>query len=329
VTGAEPAGPTGPAGPVTVLAGGVGAARLLAGLVRLVPPESVTAVVNTGDDMVLHGLTITPDIDTVVYTVAGAIDPDRGWGLRDETWHAMESLDRYGGATWFGLGDRDLGTHLYRSQRLAEGASPAEVTAEIAAAWGLGLRVVPVTEQPLRTMVTVVPADRSEGDPDDGEISFQDYFVRRQHAVAVESVRFAGADAARPAPGVLDAIAGAATVVVAPSNPIVSIGPVLAVPGLRAAVEARRDDVVAVSPIVGGRALKGPADRMLRELGHEPSVVGVARLYAPLAATLVVDEADADSADAVRAAGLRCVVTDTIMRDPAAAARLCETLLSA
>jgi LPPG:FO 2-phospho-L-lactate transferase len=309
---------TGPA-PVTVLAGGVGAARLLSGLVRVVPPAEVTAVVNTGDDMVLHGLAISPDIDTVTYTVAGAIDPERGWGLRDESWHAMEALERYGGATWFSLGDRDLATHLYRTGRLAEGAGLAEVTAEIAAAWGLGLRVLPVTEQPLRTMITLAS--------DGAEVSFQDYFVRRQHSVPVSGVRFAGADESRPAPGVLDALASAATVVVAPSNPIVSIGPVLAVPGVRAAVEARRDSVVAVSPLVGGRALKGPADHMLRELGHEDSVVGIARLYAPIAGTLVIDDADAELAEAVRAEGLRCVVTDTIMRDPAAAARLCKSVL--
>jgi LPPG:FO 2-phospho-L-lactate transferase len=305
--------------PVTVLAGGVGAARLLSGLVRVVPPAGVTAVVNTGDDMVLHGLAISPDIDTVTYTVAGAIDPERGWGLRDETWHAMEALERYGGATWFSLGDRDLATHLHRTGRLADGAGLTEVTAEIAAAWGLEMRVLPVTEQPLRTRITL--ADGGE------EVSFQDYFVRRRHAVPVASVRFAGADEARPGPGVLEALSSAATVVVAPSNPIVSIGPLLAVPGVQAAVEARRDSVVAVSPLVGGRALKGPADHMLRELGHEDSVVGIARLYAPIAGTLVIDHADAELADAVRAEGLRCVETDTIMRDPAAAAKLCETVL--
>ncbi|MGH9111834.1 MAG: 2-phospho-L-lactate transferase [Acidimicrobiales bacterium] len=311
-------------GPVAVLAGGVGAARLLAGLVRVVPPAEVTAIVNTGDDLVLHGLAICPDIDTVVYTVAGAIDPERGWGLRDETWRAMEALDRYGGATWFRLGDRDLATHLYRTQRLADGLGLATVTAEIAASWGLDMRVVPVTEQPLRTMITLAGDARSPGGE---EIVFQDYFVRRQHAVPVGNVRFAGADEARPAPGVLDAIARAGTVVVAPSNPIVSIGPVMAVAGMREAVEARRDDVVAVSPLVGGRALKGPADRLLRELGHEDSVVGVARLYAPFVGTLAIDAADAEHADAVRAAGLRCVVTDTIMRGPAAAATLCEVVL--
>jgi LPPG:FO 2-phospho-L-lactate transferase len=310
---------------IAMLCGGVGAARLLAGLVRAVPPTGVTAIVNTADDMVLHGLAISPDLDTVVYTVAGAIDPDRGWGLRDETWQAMASLERYGGATWFGLGDRDLGTHLYRTQRAAEGAALSTITTEIARAWGLELAVVPVTDDPVRTMITL--ADDEAGGGAGDEIAFQDYFVRRQHAVPVASVRFAGAAQATPAPHVLDAIAAADSVVVAPSNPIVSIGPVLAVPGVREAVTARRDSVVAISPLVGGRALKGPADRLLRELGHDDSVVGIARLYAPFAGTLVIDTADADHADAVRAAGLRCVVTDTIMRDPAAASALCEVAL--
>jgi LPPG:FO 2-phospho-L-lactate transferase len=317
---------------VAVLAGGVGAARLLRGLVDVVPPEDVTAIVNTGDDMVLHGLAISPDIDTVTYTLADAIDPERGWGLRNESWHAMEALSRYGGVTWFRLGDRDLATHLYRTQRLADGAGLAAVTADIARAWGLGLRIVPVTEQPLRTMITLATEEVGSavlavGVVPGEEIAFQDYFVRLQHAVPVAGVRFAGAEEAHPAPGVLAAIAGADTVVVAPSNPIVSIGPVMAVPGVRDAVTARRDDVVAVSPLVGGRALKGPADRLLRELGHADSVVGIARLYAPFAGTLVIDEADADLADGVRAAGLRCVVTDTIMRDPAAAAALCDVVL--
>ncbi len=311
---------------VAVLCGGVGAARLLTGMVRAVPPADVTAIVNVADDMVLHGLAISPDLDTVVYTVAGAIDPERGWGLRDESWQAMASLERYGGATWFGLGDRDLGTHLYRTQRASEGAALSTVTAEIARAWGLELAVVPVTDDPVRTMLTLA-VDSGADDRSGEEVAFQDYFVARQHAVPVTSVRFAGAEAAAPAPGVLEALTGADTVVVAPSNPIVSIGPVLAVPGVRDAVAARRDSVVAISPIVGGKALKGPADRLLRELGHDDSVVGVARLYAPFAGTLVVDTADAEHADAVRAAGLRCVVTDTIMRDPDAASALCEVAL--
>jgi LPPG:FO 2-phospho-L-lactate transferase len=307
---------------VAVLAGGVGAARLLTGMVLTVPPAEVTAIVNVGDDTVLHGLSISPDLDTVVYTVAGAIDPERGWGLRDESWQAMATLERYGGLTWFGLGDRDLGTHLYRTARLASGATLSEVTGEIARAWGLELSVLPVSDDPVRTLLTL-----ASGDEAGSEVAFQDYFVRLQHSVAVSSVRISGASSASPAPGVLAALASADTVVVAPSNPIVSIGPVMAVPGLLEAVTACRSSVVAVSPLVRGRALKGPADRLMRELGHEDSVVGVARLYAPYVATLVIDTADADLAGAVEAEGLRCVVTDTIMRDPAAAADLCKVAL--
>lgn len=298
----------------------MGAARLLAGLVRVLPPAEITAIVNVGDDLELHGLHVSPDLDTVTYTVAGAIDPERGWGLAGETWHAMEALSRYPkAATWFNLGDRDLATHLYRTDRLRSGARLSSVTAEIATAWGLDCTLLPATDDAVRTRVTVA----------DGEIDFQEYFVHRQHDVAVSSVRFDGAESASPGPGVLDAIAGAERLVIAPSNPIVSIAPVLAIPGIRAAAEARRDQTVAVSPIIAGAALKGPADRLLRELGHESSVVGIARLYAPLAATLVVDEADADQATLVEAEGVRCVVAPTIMRGPDEAAALARTVLTA
>ena len=297
----------------------MGAARLLSGLVRVRPPAEITAIVNIGDDVELHGLHISPDLDTVTYTVAGAIDPGRGWGLAGETWHAMESLRRYPRArAWFNLGDRDLATHLYRTDRLRAGATLSTVTGEIADAWELGLRLLPASDDPVRTRVTVP----------DGEIDFQEYFVHRQHDVAVSAVRFDGAEVATPAPGVLDAIRAASHVVIAPSNPIVSIAPVLAIPGVRDAVEARRSDVVAVSPIIAGAALKGPADRLLRELGHESSVVGIARIYASLAATLVVDDADADHAAAVEAEGLRCVVAPTIMRGPDEAAALARTVLA-
>lgn len=304
---------------LVALAGGVGAARLLTGLVRVVDPARITAVVNTGDDVVLHGLHVSPDLDTITYTLAGAVNPETGWGLRDESWQAMAMLGRYGGITWFNLGDRDLGTHLYRTQRLREGATLTQVTAEIADAWGLPFHLLPVTDDRVETRVTV---------EDEGEIGFQEYFVRRRHAVAVTQVRFEGAGAAKPGPAVLDAINDAERVIVCPSNPIVSIGPLLAVPGVRDAVTARRDDAVAVSPIVAGAALKGPADRLLRELGHEASVVGVARLYAPLAATLVVDEADADRAAAVEAQGMRCVVAPTVMHGAAEAEALARTVLS-
>jgi LPPG:FO 2-phospho-L-lactate transferase len=295
---------------------------MLAGIVQVVEPSEVAAIVNVGDDLELHGLSISPDLDTITYTLAGEINPDTGWGLRDESWQAMDTVRRYGGISWFGLGDRDLGTHLYRTQRRTEGAGLAQVTAEIAAAWGLGLRLLPVTEDRLRTMVTL-----AEG-PDAGvEVSFQEYFVQRRHGVPVSAVRFDGAERARPGPGVLEALAQATDVVIAPSNPVVSIDPVLAVPGVRAALQARRDRAVAVSPIVAGAALKGPADRLLTELGHEASVVGVARLYAPLAATLVIDEADAELAGAVEAEGMRAVVAPTVMRTAEVAAALARTVL--
>ncbi len=304
---------------IVALCGGVGAARFLRGLVDVVDPREVTAVVNTGDDVVLHGLHVSPDLDTVTYTLAGAISAERGWGLEGETWTTMEALGRYPSAlTWFGLGDRDLATHLFRTHRLGQGAPLSRVTAEIAAAWGVGVAVLPMTDDRVETRMDVAG---------EGEIGFQDYFVRRAHAVAVRGVRFDGADSARPAPGVLDALAGADVVVICPSNPIVSIGPLLAVPGVSDAVSVRRDRVVAVSPIVAGAALKGPADRLLGELGHEVSVVGVARLYAPLAATLVVDEADAVLAPAVEAAGMRCVVAPTVMHGPAEAAALARVVL--
>jgi LPPG:FO 2-phospho-L-lactate transferase len=310
---------------ITVLAGGVGAARFLTGLLQVVEPADVTAIVNTGDDTELHGLSISPDLDTVTYTLAGAINPETGWGLRDESWQAMAVLRQLGGEAWFQLGDRDLGTHLFRTGRLAAGGPLSTVTAEIAAGWGLGLRLLPVTDDRLRTLVTVVEGDGGE----EREIGFQEYFVQRQHGVPVTSIRFDGADAARPGPGVLDAIAGADVVVIAPSNPLVSIAPVLAVPGVRDAVEAARERTVAISPIVSGAALKGPADRMLRELGHEVSVAGVARLYAELAEVLVIDEADAALATSVEAEGVRCEVAPTIMSSPEASALLATLALEA
>ena len=306
---------------VAVLAGGVGAARFLVGLVEVTDPRQVVAVVNVGDDMVLHGLHISPDLDTVTFTLAGEINPETGWGLRGETWQAMDTLGRYGGQIWFNLGDRDLGTHLYRTQRRNEGAPLSQITAEIAAAWGLDLTLVPVTDDRVQTRVTLAADGR--------EVDFQEYFVARRHDVEVSAVRFDGIDAAHPAPGVLDALGRCDAIVVAPSNPIVSIGPVLAVRGVRAALADRRDSVAAVSPIVAGAALKGPADRMLTELGHEASVVGVARLYRDIAGVLVIDEADRALAPAVEDEGVRCVVADTIMSDPGTAATLATAVLHA
>ncbi len=298
-----------------VLAGGVGAARYLTGALEAFDPTTVTGIVNVADDVVLHGLHVSPDLDTCTYTLAGAIDPERGWGLVDESWQAMAELGRYGGANWFSLGDRDLGTHLYRTARLHDGATLTEITAEITAAWGLTCRLLPVTDDRIETRVTLI---------DDREVGFQEYFVGMQHSVDVAGVRFDGADHAVLSSPAAEAIISADTLVIAPSNPIVSIGPLLAVPGLRELVEARRDRNVAVSPIIGGAALKGPADRMLRELGEESSVVGVARHYRELAATIVVDEVDRELASAVEDAGMRPIVMPTIMKQPGVAAALAQ-----
>ena len=304
---------------ITALAGGVGAARLLRGVVEVVPTGDLTAVVNVGDDTDLHGLHISPDLDTVMYTLADAINPETGWGLKGETWRVMESLGRLGGTTWFNLGDRDLATHLYRTQRLSEGAPLGMVTAELVDRFDVRVRLLPVTDDSLRTKL------RLSG----GEVGFQEYFVKLRHDVPVEQVRFEGADASQPGPGVLEAITDASVVVVCPSNPVVSIDPLLSVPGIREALTARRDDVVAVSPIVAGAALKGPADRLLVEMGFESSVVGVARWYASWVSTLVIDEADAALAPAVESAGVRCIVAPTIMSDVARSAELARVVLGA
>lgn len=312
---------------VAVLAGGVGAARYLRGLVQVIPPERIDVIVNTGDDLVLHGLHISPDIDTIVYTLAGAIDPTRGWGLAKETWTAMAALARYqaerpagslAAPTWFNLGDQDLATHMYRTARLAEGADLAEVTGEIARAWGLEMALHPMSLAPCPTVITSA---------EHGEISFQEYFVRHRHSLHVTAVRCTGT-AQRLAPGARRALETAAQIVIAPSNPLVSIGPIRALGDCEELLQARRADVVAVSPIVGGAALKGPADEMMRTLGHEPSVTGVAQIYAPIAGHLVIDTVDAAQADAVRAAGLECTVTDTVMSTPEIAAALARVTVT-
>jgi len=312
---------------LVALCGGVGAARMLSGLVRVVPGDEITAIVNVGDDMVLHGLSISPDLDTVTYTLAGLDNRETGWGVAGESWVVMDELARIGGEDWFRLGDRDLATHLFRTGRLAAGQPLSAVTTALCDRRGIAVHMVPVTDDPLRTRVTL--AARSALGPAGTEVCFQDYFVRLAHEVPVRGVRFEGADDARPAPGVIDALARAGMIVVCPSNPVVSIGPLLAVPGVEDALRARRPDVVAVSPIVAGAALKGPADRMLRELGTEPSVVGVARRYASWVGTLVIDEADAAHAAAVEAAGVRCVVAPTVMSTPERAADLAKVVLDA
>jgi LPPG:FO 2-phospho-L-lactate transferase len=298
---------------------------MLSGLVRVVPPSSITAIVNVGDDTVLHGLHISPDLDTITYTLAGMDNRETGWGVVGESWTVMDELARLGGESWFRLGDRDLATHLFRTERLGAGDSLTEVTASIAARRQIDVRLLPVTDDRVRTMLTL--ADATDLGPAGTEVAFQDYFVRLRHDVAVRAVRFAGADEARPTPEVLDSLRLADQIVVCPSNPIVSIGPLLAVPGILDALSSRREDIAAVSPIVAGAALKGPADRLMAELGTAPSVVGVARLYAPWVGTLVIDEADRDSAAAVEAEGMRCVVEATVMDSPERTAALARVVM--
>ena len=318
----------------TVLAGGYGAARFLRGLLRVTEPGNVTAVVNCGDDVVLNGLYISPDLDTITYCLAGELNPETGWGLRGETHQALETLRRLGGETWFTLGDRDLGTHIYRTRRLAEGAPLSQVAAEIAAGWGVRIRLLPATDDRIETRLTLAAgrpagAETQDAEETEEEVGFQEYFVARSHSVGVRSIRFAGAASARPGPGVISAISQAARVVIAPSNPILSIWPILAIPGIRAVLEKRREATVAVSPIVADRALRGPAARLMAELGYEPSVAGVARLYAPLASVLVVDEADRHRKAEVEAEGMRCAATKSVMHTPELAAELAEFVLAA
>ena len=287
---------------ITVLAGGVGAARFLDGLCRVVDPADVSVVCNVGDDFEWRGLHVSPDIDTVVYSLAG-LEGEQGWGRRGDSFAMLDELEALGEEPWFRIGDRDVATHLWRSERLRGGEPLSAVTAELARRRGLRCRVLPVTDDPHPTVV----------ETPEGELSFQDYFVRGRASATVTGLRFPGAAAARPAPGVIEAIAEADAVIVAPSNPFVSIDPLLAVPGVREALEGARGVRAAVSPIVGGEAVKGPAAAIMRSIGHEVSALGVARLYAGLADVFVLDEIDAAHAEAVEALGLRAVVCDTMM----------------
>lgn len=304
---------------VAVICGGVGAARFLKGLLQVMDPANVDAIVNVADDMVLHGLHISPDIDTVVYTLADEIDPERGWGLRDETWNAMASIRRFGDGDWFSLGDRDLATHMHRTQRLRDGASLTDVTAEISAAFGVPCRILPATNGMLRTKVQLADS----GD----EIDFQRYFVELKHDVPISGVRFAGMEDAQVSDDVADALRNASATIIAPSNPFVSIAPVLSIPGVDACIE--RDRTTAISPIVGGAAIKGPAGRMLEELGYESSCVGVADNLADVAATMLIDDQDASLAAGVAARGITPRVCNTMMTTPKASATLARNALSA
>ncbi len=288
---------------ITVLSGGVGAARLLRVLRDARDARQLRAVVNVGDDLVMHGLTICPDLDTILYTLAGLNNDETGWGLAGESWRVMDELTALGGESWFRLGDRDLATHLYRSQRLAAGATKTLVSAELAASLGVAVTLLPVTDDPVSTVFETGL----------GRLSFQEYFVRHHHEIPVTRVEIVGATAARPTAVALAALNEAERIVIAPSNPVISIDPILQIPGIRDALARRRTDVVAVSPIVNGAALKGPADRLLGELGYDVSCVGVADFYGELVGTWVIDHADAGHADELTRRGFDVRVTTTIM----------------
>ena len=304
---------------IVALAGGVGGARLAVGLAAVLPPERLVIAVNTGDDFEHLGFTICPDLDTVMYTLAGLNNRELGWGRADETWSFMETLGALGGDTWFRLGDRDLALHSLRTAALARGESLSQVTAALARRLGVAHAIVPMSDQPVRTLV----------DTDEGELAFQDYFVRRRCEPAVRAFRFAGAKGAEPSPALRALFeAQVEALVVCPSNPFVSIGPMLAVRGIRDWIERRRFPVIAVSPIVGGAAVKGPAAKMMRELGLEVSAAALARHYGDLVDGWIVDARDAAEAGTIEAAGKAVHVTDTLMTDGAKSAALARAALT-
>ncbi len=289
--------------PVCVLAGGVGAARFLEGVVQVLPPDKVTAIVNTGDDLEFQGLYVAPDLDIVMYTLAGLVDSSKGWGIEGDTFACLGALGRLGEETWFGLGDQDLATCLVRTRMLRQGAALSAVTDHLRRALGVEVMLLPMSDDPVRTEI----------ETSDGVLAFQEYFVKRRQQDEVRAVRFRGAETARPAPGVIEALRDADAIVIAPSNPFVSIGTILAIPGLRSALREARDRVVAVTPIIGGAAVKGPAAQMLATLGCEVSAFGVASLYRDIAAAFVVDVADAALAPRIAELGIRAVVAPTLM----------------
>jgi LPPG:FO 2-phospho-L-lactate transferase len=302
---------------VLALAGGVGGAKLAAGLEAVVPSGDLSVVVNTADDFDLWGLHICPDLDTVMYTLAGIASPETGWGIMDESFDALEMLARYGEDIWFKLGDRDLATHVIRTARLRAGESLTGITADLSVALGVRSAILPMCDEPVATVL----------DAPDGPLEFQEYFVRRRQRDEVLGVRLRGVDNARPTDAVLETLAGADMVVFCPSNPVVSIGPILAIPGMREALTSSPAPRIAVSPIVGGRALKGPADRMLASLGHEVSAAGVARMYEGLVDGMVIDAVDEGGRSGIEALGMRVFATGAIMRDAPDRVRLAREVL--
>jgi len=303
---------------ITALAGGVGASKLLLGLYEVMAPALLTIIVNTGDDIVLHGLKISPDLDIVTYTLAGVVDSAKGWGLRGETFHALKHLAGYGRANWFNLGDRDLATHIHRTAMLSEGKTLSQAADSIRTALRVKSRILPMSDDAVPTMI----------DSNEGPLHFQEYLVKRRTKPVVRGIRFAGAESARPAPGVLEAIHDADRIIICPSNPLISIGPVLAIPYVRELLRARREKVFAVCPIVGGKSLKGPSDKMLTQLGYAPTALGVAKLYADFTSTFIIDPADKSQSAAISALGMKVAILPTVMKTLPQKRKLAHALLS-
>ncbi|MEE9240876.1 MAG: 2-phospho-L-lactate transferase [bacterium] len=305
-------------GPVVALAGGVGGAKLAVGLAEVLPPGALSVVVNTADDLSLHGLHISPDLDTVMYNLGGLSDPDQGWGIAGDTTGALELLSRYGGPAWFRLGDRDMATHIRRTQRLSEGARLTEVTSELCASLNIRSRILPMTDAPVATRVQTP----------EGELEFQDYFVARGTRPRVSGVRFQGADTAEATPEVAAALQSAETIVFCPSNPIVSLGPILAIREISDLIENASAPRLAVSPIIGGAALRGPAAEMLQGLGHEVSAVGVAKIMQKYLDGFVVDEQDASLVSSLERLGIAARAVPTVMTDLSTKKDLAEEVLN-
>jgi len=301
---------------IVALAGGVGGAKLAQGLAQILPPEDLTVIVNTGDDFEHLGLYISPDLDTVCYTLAGLANPETGWGRVNETWNAIANIERLGGQTWFRVGDQDLATHIERTRRMKAGQSLAQITNDFCKAWGIHPAVIPMSDNPVRTIV----------ETDEGNLAFQEYFVHRRCEPRVKSFRFDGIKSAKPAPGIVDALKEADAVVICPSNPWVSIAPILSVTSIRSALEAK--NVVAVSPIIGGQAVKGPAAKMYRELGIEPSALAVAKHYQNLVNGFVFDEVDAKLESDIQGLNMRTLITKTLMENSDNRRRLAEDVLN-
>jgi LPPG:FO 2-phospho-L-lactate transferase len=299
---------------IVALAGGVGAARFLEGLIRVAPERNITIIGNVGDDTEIYGLHVSPDLDIVAYTLAGLVDPERGWGFRGDTFHCQKLLQRYGYQTWFNIGDRDLATHLYRTEQLGRGKKLSEVTASIVSSFGLHVTLLPASNDSFQTYVLTK----------EGHMHFQEYMVKRRTKPKVSQVIFRGAVSAKPAPHVTESIAKASGVIICPSNPIVSIGAILALSGIRLALKKTRARVVGVSPIVGGKTVKGPADKLMKGLGVEPSAVGVAKYYKDFLDTLIIDRVDAKLAPRIRALGIKAVVAQTLMTTMADKIRLAQ-----